>query len=80
MSVISIFALTLYCWVLSEEATNTHIIVVSLTRTELEYTIYRTRGEHANHYTTDAVTKPREWSCMCVLGIFIGQKNNTDMF
>ena len=29
--------------------------VFCLTRPELEPTIYRTRGEHANHYTTDEV-------------------------
>jgi hypothetical protein len=32
---------------LNGEATNTNFIVFGLT--------YRTRGEHANHYTTDAV-------------------------
>jgi hypothetical protein len=41
--------------VLSEEATNTSFIVFGLTRPGLEPTIYHTRGEHANHYTTDAV-------------------------
>ena len=39
----------------SGEATITNFIVLGLTRTELEPTIYRTRGEHANHYATDAV-------------------------
>jgi hypothetical protein len=39
---------------ISKEATNTNVIVFSLTRPWLERTIYRTRGEHANHYTTDA--------------------------
>jgi hypothetical protein len=43
--------------VLSGEATNTNIIVFGLTRPGLEPTIYHTRGEHANHYTTDAVEK-----------------------
>ena len=33
-------------------ATNTKFIVVGLTQPELEPRIYRTRGEHANHYTT----------------------------
>ena len=37
--------------VLSGEATNTNFIVFGLTRP----TIYRTRGEHANQYATDAV-------------------------
>jgi hypothetical protein len=32
-----------------------NFIVFGLTRSMLEPTIYRTRGEHANHYTTDAV-------------------------
>jgi hypothetical protein len=36
------------------EATNTNFIVFGLTRSGLELTIYRTRGEHANHYATDA--------------------------
>ena len=40
---------------LGGEATNTNCIVFGLTRTGLEPTIYRTRGEHANHYTTNAV-------------------------
>ena len=31
------------------------LIVLGLTRPELETMIYRTRGEHANHYITDAV-------------------------
>jgi hypothetical protein len=30
-----------------------------LTRSGLEPTIYHTRGEHANHYATDAVLKTR---------------------
>ena len=40
---------------LSGEATNTNFIVFGLTRPGLEPTIYRTRGEHTNHYATDAV-------------------------
>ena len=36
---------------LSGGATNTNFIVFGLTRWELE----PTRGEHANHYTTNAV-------------------------
>ena len=42
----------------SEEAVNTKFIVfivIGLTRPELEPTIYCTRGQHAYHYTTDAV-------------------------
>ena len=41
---------------LSREATNTNLIVFGLTRQGLEPTIYCTRGEHGNHYTTDAVS------------------------
>ena len=40
---------------LSGEATNTNFTVFGLTRPGLEPTIYHTRGEHANHYTTDVV-------------------------
>jgi hypothetical protein len=32
-------------------------IVIGLTRSGLEPTIYRAGGEHANHYTTDAREK-----------------------
>ena len=38
---------------LSKETSNTNSIVFDLTRPGLEPMIYRTRGEHANHYTTD---------------------------
>ena len=41
---------------LSGEVTQIPILVFGLTRPGLEPTIYRTRGEHANHYATDAVT------------------------
>ena len=41
---------------LSGEATNTNFIVFSLTHFFLEPTIYRTRGEQANHYTTDGLS------------------------
>jgi hypothetical protein len=41
--------------VLRGEATNTNFIVLGLTRPGIEPTIYRTRGEHTNHYATDAV-------------------------
>jgi hypothetical protein len=46
--------------VLIGEATNTNFIVFDLTRPGLEPTINRTRGEHAKHYTTDAVEKKFE--------------------
>jgi hypothetical protein len=48
-------ALSPSCCVPSGEATHTNFIVLGLTRWGLEPTIYRTRGEHANHYTTDTV-------------------------
>ena len=54
-----VFALSLSC-VLRGEATNTNFIVFGLTRPELEPTICRTRGKHANHYATDAVPLARE--------------------
>jgi hypothetical protein len=44
--------------VLSREVTHTHFIGVN--RSGLEPTIYRTRVEHANHYTTDAVILLKE--------------------
>ena len=37
---------------LSGEATHTTYRVFGLTRSEIDPTIYRTRGEHANHYWT----------------------------
>ena len=55
-----VFALSSYCCVLSEEATNTNVIVFGLTQSGLKQTIYRTRGEHGNHYATDAVYKTFE--------------------
>jgi hypothetical protein len=44
-----VFARSSSCCVLSGEATHANFIVFGLT------TIYRTRGEHANQYTIDAV-------------------------
>jgi hypothetical protein len=41
--------------VLGGKATNTNFIVFGLTGPWLEPMIYRTQGEDANHYTTDAV-------------------------
>ena len=52
-----VFALSSYCCGLSDEATNTNVIVFGLTKPGLKQTIYRTRGEHGNHYATDAVKK-----------------------
>ena len=40
---------------LSGKTINTNFIVFGLTRPELEPTIYRTRGQHANYYTGNAV-------------------------
>jgi hypothetical protein len=40
---------------LSGEATHTNLIVVDFTPSGLEPTIYITGGEHAKHYTIDAV-------------------------
>ena len=37
--------------------------LAEMTRLGREPTIYRTRGEHANHYTTDAAEM--RWSCEC---------------
>jgi hypothetical protein len=37
------------------EKQQIQILVFGLTQPGLEPTIYRTPGEHANHYTTDAV-------------------------
>jgi hypothetical protein len=51
-----VFALSPQCCVLGGEATNTNLIFFGLTRPGLERTIYRTRGEHANNYTTDMVS------------------------
>ena len=47
----------LLCWMLSGETTNTNCIVVGLTRSRLEPTMYHTRDEHVNHYNTDEVNK-----------------------
>ena len=52
---IPVFALSPQCCVLSGEATNTNCIVFGLTRPGLEHTIYHTRDELANHYTTNVV-------------------------
>ena len=49
------------CCVLNGEATN--VIVIVLTRWRLEATIYLTRGENANNYTTDAVCNIMDYAC-----------------
>ena len=50
-----VFDLTPEGCMLSGEIANTTFIVFGLTRPRLEPTIYTTRGEHANHYSTEAV-------------------------
>jgi hypothetical protein len=70
-----VFALTPLCCVLSEEATNTNFLVFDLTRPWLKSKIYHTRGEHTNHYTTDAVytvlcTLARQKDCKMGLAFF----------
>jgi hypothetical protein len=49
-----LFLLNAACLVEKQHIYN--LIVFVLTRPGLEPTIYRTRGEHANHYATDAVS------------------------
>ena len=39
------------------EATNSNFIVFGLTRPGLEPTMYCTRGEHIDHYATNAIMK-----------------------
>ena len=41
-------------------ATNTNFTVFVLIQPEFEPTIYHTRGDHANHYITDAVARNRK--------------------
>jgi hypothetical protein len=45
---------------LSGEAINTNFIDVGLTQSGLEPMFCRSRGEHTNHYTTDAVNSREE--------------------
>ena len=47
---------------LPEKQQTSICIVFGMTRLGLEPTIYRTQGEHSNHYATDAVRIIR--SCM----------------
>jgi hypothetical protein len=47
-----VFALSPQCLA---EKQQIPILVFGLTQSTLDPMIYRTRGEHANHYTTDAV-------------------------
>jgi hypothetical protein len=41
---------------LAGETTYTNFLICVLIRPEFEPTIYRTRGEHVNHYTSDTVS------------------------
>jgi hypothetical protein len=43
------------CLALVQGATNTNFIIFGLIWPGLQSTLYRTRGENANHYATDAV-------------------------
>ena len=57
-----VFVLSAKCFMLSGDSTNTNSIVFGLNQSVLERTIYHTRGEHANHYTTDvAKTYHTNW-------------------
>jgi hypothetical protein len=49
--------------VFSGEATNSNFIIFGLTRSGLEPTMYCTRGEHVNHYDTDAII----WRNSCTI-------------
>ena len=49
-----IFALSHWWCMLSQKATNANLKVFGLNRSGLEPAIYRTRGEHVNHYAIDA--------------------------
>ena len=66
-----VFAPSVQCCVLNGEAANDNFIIFGLTRPGLEPTIYRTRSEHDNHYTTAAVRfRWNEWyyvSCRCTI-------------
>ena len=50
-----VFVLAPSCCMLSKEATDANFIVLCMSWPGLESKIYRIRGEHANHYTTNAV-------------------------
>jgi hypothetical protein len=50
---------------LSREATNTNYIVFGLTRPGCKLMIYHTRGQHANHYATDAGFLKSVYSIKC---------------
>ena len=56
-------SLLLFLLVLSGEAGNTNFNVFVLTRLGMEITTFRTRGEHAHHYTTEEVLSVFEGAC-----------------
>ena len=60
----------------SDEATNTNFIVFGLTRPVLEPTIYRTLGEHANHYNIDAVELISIFEVMHIHLLHAGEGNS----
>ena len=57
---------------LSRKAADTNFIVFGLTWPELEPTIYRTQGEHPNHYTTNAGQYNSRWYDNGNLSIRVG--------
>ena len=68
----SVFLLTAACLA---EKQDIPIIVFGLTRSGLEPTIYSTWGEHADHYTTDAVNvDDKTWTFrllfICLYSVF----------
>jgi hypothetical protein len=62
--------------VLSGEATNTNFIVFGFTQSGLKPTIYRTRDEHANHYTTDAVQDV----VICMFYVIVDKKKKVNTY
>ena len=72
-----LFLLNAACCVLSWEATNTNFIVFELIRSEIEPTIYHTRGEHANQYITDVVNFLLKISLFFLLCITFVLSNST---
>ena len=54
----------IFIMLLRGEAAYTNFIVCDLTQPRFEYTIYHTRGEHANHYTTNTISNIHiTWHC-----------------
>jgi hypothetical protein len=49
----SVFLLLNVAWLAEKQQIPIFFIVFGLTQPGLEPTIYRTREEHSNHYTTD---------------------------